>query len=52
MSRRLRVEWVPGTDRLLGFCHCGARHTAEDPVELWNWLHAHPEGHSLDEQDR
>lgn len=39
----LRVQWLPGTDHLLGICHCGARHRAEDPVELWEWLHAHPD---------
>lgn len=41
----LRVEWMPGTDKLVGTCHCGARRTAEDPVELWTWLHGHPTGH-------
>jgi hypothetical protein len=41
----LRVHWLPGTDQLLGTCHCGAQHTALDPVELWDWLHAHPVGH-------
>lgn len=40
-----RVHWIPGTDQLIGTCHCGAEHTAEDPVELWTWLHAHPVGH-------
>jgi len=40
-----RVHWIPGTDQLLGTCHCGAEHTAEDPVELWTWLHGHPFGH-------
>jgi len=39
------VEWVPGTDLLLGICHCGARRRFEDPVELWDWLLRHPEGH-------
>ncbi len=39
------VEWVLGTDRLLGTCYCGARREAEDPVELWEWLTAHPVGH-------
>jgi hypothetical protein len=41
----LRVHWIPGTDQLLGTCHCGAEHVALDPVELWDWLHAHPVGH-------
>jgi hypothetical protein len=40
-----RVHWVPGTDHLLGTCHCGAEYTADDPVELWAWLHGHPVGH-------
>jgi hypothetical protein len=29
-----RITWRPGTDRLLGTCHCGA---------MWEWLLAHPE---------
>ena len=41
----LRVHWLPGTDQLLGTCHCGAEHTALDPVELWDWLLGHPVGH-------
>jgi hypothetical protein len=40
-----RVRWIPGTDTLLGVCHCGAEHVAADPVEVWSWLYAHPEGH-------
>ncbi len=40
-----RVEWVPGTDRLLGYCQCGAQHESEDPIELWQWLTGHPVGH-------
>jgi hypothetical protein len=40
-----RVHWVLGADLLLGVCHCGAEHTAEDPVELWEWLLGHPDGH-------
>ncbi|MFF5986261.1 hypothetical protein [Prauserella flavalba] len=40
-----RIHWVLNTDRLLGVCHCGAEHESEDPVELWDWLLAHPEGH-------
>ncbi|WP_176611838.1 hypothetical protein [Actinomadura sp. WMMB 499] len=39
----LRVEWSPGSDRLTGVCHCGAEHRADDPVEVWTWLLAHPE---------
>ncbi|MEU3793649.1 hypothetical protein AB0F07_28200 [Streptomyces fructofermentans] len=41
-----RVDWLPGTDVLRGTCHCGAEHTAPDPVAMWEWLFAHPEGHS------
>jgi hypothetical protein len=40
-----RVHWQPGADLLVGVCHCGAAHDSEDPVELWNWLLAHPDGH-------
>lgn len=45
--RVLRVVWVPGTDRLLGTCHCSARHIAGDPISMWEWLLAHPDGHDL-----
>jgi hypothetical protein len=41
----LRVDWVPGSDRLRGTCHCGAAHVADGPVEMWEWLLAHPVGH-------
>ena len=37
-----RVQWSPGSDRLLGRCHCGVELDAEDPVLLWQWLLAHP----------
>jgi hypothetical protein len=40
-----RVDWLPGTDVLRGTCHCGAEHTAQDPVAMWEWMLAHPEGH-------
>ncbi|MGW4074381.1 hypothetical protein ACWELB_12795 [Streptomyces asiaticus] len=40
-----RIDWLPGTDVLHGVCHCGAERTAEDPVELWQWMLAHPSGH-------
>ncbi|MBL1114043.1 hypothetical protein JK364_16830 [Streptomyces sp. 110] len=40
-----RIDWLPGTDVLHGVCHCGAERTAEDPVELWQWMLAHPNGH-------
>jgi hypothetical protein len=42
MSALLRIEWRPGSDTLVGVCHCGAVHQAEDPAELWAWLLDHP----------
>jgi len=44
-DRVYRIHWVPGTDRLRAVCHCSAEHDFEDPVELWEWLLAHPAGH-------
>ena len=46
MSRIYRVRWRPGADRLVGVCHCGAEREAEDPASIWEWLLAHPDGHS------
>ncbi|GIG91547.1 hypothetical protein [Plantactinospora endophytica] len=43
--RVYRVDWVLGTDRLRGFCFCGTSYDAEDPIELWAWLLAHPDSH-------
>lgn len=40
-----RIDWLPGTDVLHGTCHCGREHTAQDPVEMWEWMLAHPQGH-------
>jgi len=40
-----RVVWLPGSDRLRGHCWCGTPHDSEDPVELWEWLLAHPGTH-------
>lgn len=40
-----RITWMPGSDVMLGTCHCGAERTAQDPVELWDWLLGHPVGH-------
>jgi len=40
-----RVHWKLGTDLLVGVCFCGAEHESQDPVELWEWLLAHPGGH-------
>jgi hypothetical protein len=37
-----RIHCRLGTDRLVGVCHCGAEHEAEDPIALWDWLLAHP----------
>jgi hypothetical protein len=42
-ERVLRVDWLPGADRLRGRCHCGAESEAEDPLEMWEWLLAHPD---------
>lgn len=42
-ERVMRVNWLPGSDRLRGRCHCGAESEAEDPVEMWEWLLAHPD---------
>jgi hypothetical protein len=42
VSRRTRVGWLPGSDRLHGRCHCGAQTEADDPVRMWEWLSAHP----------
>jgi hypothetical protein len=39
----LRVDWLPGSDRLQGRCHCGAETTGDDPVRMWEWLLAHPD---------
>jgi hypothetical protein len=44
-GRVYRVHWVLGNDLLLGVCYCGAQREADDPVELWEWLLAHPVGH-------
>ncbi|WFE40897.1 hypothetical protein [Micromonospora sp. WMMD998] len=44
-DRVYRIHWMPGTDTLRGVCHCGAERVAEEPVELWEWLLAHPRGH-------
>ncbi|SFL42964.1 hypothetical protein [Geodermatophilus ruber] len=38
----LRINWLPGSDRLRGRCHCGAEAEGEDPIEMWEWLLAHP----------
>ncbi|CAL9361148.1 hypothetical protein SUDANB6_00665 [Streptomyces sp. enrichment culture] len=45
-----RIDWVPGTDVLHGTCHCGAGHTAGDPVAMWEWMLAHPRGHQPEGQ--
>ena len=44
-DRVYRVLWVLGTDRLRAVCHCSAEREFDDPVELWEWLLAHPAGH-------
>jgi hypothetical protein len=47
-----QIAWTPGTDDLLGVCHCGAEHLGQDPVEVWSWLLAHPDGHAQAQLDR
>ncbi|MFE0454335.1 hypothetical protein ACFW2D_24240 [Streptomyces sp. NPDC058914] len=47
-----RIDWLPGTDVLHGTCHCGAEHTAHDPVEMWEWMLGHHEGHRPHHQPR
>jgi len=42
-ERVLRVNWLPGSDRLRGLCFCGAEAEASDPQEMWSWLLAHPD---------
>lgn len=44
-DRVYRIHWVLGTDRLRAVCHCSAEREFDDPVELWEWLLAHPDGH-------
>jgi hypothetical protein len=44
-DRTFEITWVPGTDTMLGRCHCGAERRAEEPIELWTWLLGHPSGH-------
>jgi hypothetical protein len=44
-----RIDWVPGTDWLHGTCHCGAERDGQDPVEMWEWMLAHPAGHDMEE---
>lgn len=46
-DRVLLVRWEPGSDTLLGVCHCGAEHLAQSPVDIWEWLLGHPAGHDL-----
>lgn len=42
MTRIYRIEWLPGSDRLRGTCHCGATIEGQDPLSMWQWLLAHP----------
>ncbi|PBC94591.1 hypothetical protein BX281_2510 [Streptomyces sp. Ag82_O1-15] len=44
-----RIDWIPGTDVLHGTCHCGAEHSAQDPIEMWEWMLGHPKGHGPQE---
>jgi hypothetical protein len=41
----LRVVWTPGPDDLLGICYCGTEYLVGDPIDVWSWLLAHPDGH-------
>jgi len=43
-----RVVWQLETDVLVGYCWCGAPHESTDPIELWEWLLAHPDTHPED----
>lgn len=47
-----RVRWLPGTDVLLGTCHCDAQHEGQDPAEMWDWLLAHPDHPAPEDADR
>ena len=47
-ERVYRIHWVLGTDRLRAVCHCGAERIFYGPVELWEWLLAHPDGHLIE----
>jgi hypothetical protein len=42
-DRVLRVNWLPGSDVLRGQCFCGASADGDDPVQMWEWLLAHPQ---------
>jgi len=44
-----RVVWKLHTDVLIGYCWCGEPHESIDPIELWDWLLAHPGTHSSDD---
>ena len=43
-----RVVWQLHTDVLVGYCWCGTAHESVDPIELWEWLLAHPDTHGED----
>jgi hypothetical protein len=51
-ERVYRIHWVLGTDRQRAVCFCGADRIFDDPVELWEWLLGHPDGHQEEEQWR
>lgn len=40
-----RIVWKLNTDVLVGYCWCGESVEADDPIVLWDWLLAHPDGH-------
>ncbi|WP_460960168.1 hypothetical protein [Parasphingorhabdus pacifica] len=51
-GRVYRIHWVLGTDRLRAVCHCSAECEFDDPVQLWEWLLAHPVGHDTTGAER
>jgi hypothetical protein len=50
-STVFRVVWQLNTDVLVGYCWCGTAHESVDPIELWEWLLAHPDTHGEDGHD-
>ncbi len=50
-DRVYRIHWVPGSDQLRAACHCSAERDFDDPVELWEWLLAHPAGHDTTKEE-
>ena len=42
-ERVMRVNWVPGSDRLRGRCSLRRRERGRRPGRMWEWLLAHPD---------